>query len=99
MDYATASGPLYTFTTKAGRALALHGIRVNGVSPGTTDTARKDALYGYPRSPEWAARVESIPIGRAGTPEEMGDFIAWLCSKEAEFIVGQCIEMDGGQAT
>ncbi len=61
--------------------------------------ARNDALYGYPRSPEWAARVESIPIGRAGTPEEMGNFIAWLCSKEAEFIVGQCIEIDGGQAT
>jgi NAD(P)-dependent dehydrogenase (short-subunit alcohol dehydrogenase family) len=29
----------------------------------------------------------------------MGGFIAWLCSKEAEFIVGQCIEIDGGQAT
>jgi len=43
--------------------------------------------------------VESIPIGRAGTPEEIGEFIAWLCSKEAEFIVGQCIEIDGGQAT
>ena len=99
LAYATASGALYTFTTKAGRALAPHGIRVNGVSPGTTDTARNDALYGYPRSPEWAARVESIPIGRAGTPEEMGGFIAWLCSKEAEFIVGQCIEIDGGQAT
>ena len=99
LAYATASGALYTFTTKAGRALAPHGIRVNGVSPGTTDTARNDALYGFPRSPEWAARVESIPIGRAGTPEEIGEFIAWLCSKEAEFIVGQCIDMDGGQAT
>ncbi|MBQ12008.1 MAG: short-chain dehydrogenase [Planctomyces sp.] len=99
LAYATASGALYTFTTKAGRALAPHGIRVNGVSPGTTDTARNDALYGFPRSPEWAARVASIPLGRAGTPEEVGEFIAWLCSKEAEFIVGQCIEIDGGQAT
>ena len=99
LAYATASGALYTFTTKAGRALAPHGIRFNGVSPGTTDTSRNDALYGYPRSQEWAARVESIPIGRAGTPDEIGAFIAWLCSKEAEFIVGQCIEIDGGQAT
>ena len=96
--YATASGALYTFTQKAGRALAPHGIRVNGVSPGTTDTSRNDALYGYPRSPEWHARLESIPLGRAGTPEEVGNFIAWLCSKDAEFIVGQVIEMDGGQA-
>ena len=99
LAYATASGALYTFTRKAGRALAPHGIRVNAVSPGTTDTARNDALYGFPRSQEWHDRLETIPLGRAGTPEEMGNVIAWLCSKEAEFIVGQCIEMDGGQAT
>ena len=98
LAYATASGALYTFTRKAGRALAPLGIRVNGISPGTTDTARNDTLYGYPRSPEWEDRLRSIPSGRAGTPEEMGNFIAWLCSKDAEFIVGQCIEIDGGQA-
>lgn len=98
LAYATASGALATFTKKAGKALAPHGIRVNGVSPGTSDTARNDPLYGYPRSQEWHDRLESIPLGRAGQPEEIGNFIAWLCSKEAEFIVGQCIDMDGGQA-
>ena len=98
LAYATASGALITFTQKAGKALAPHGIRVNGVSPGTTDTSRNDALYGYPRSQEWHDRLKSIPLGRAGKPEEVGNFIAWLCSKEAEFIVGQCIDMDGGQA-
>ncbi|MFN0300376.1 MAG: SDR family NAD(P)-dependent oxidoreductase [Burkholderiales bacterium] len=96
--YATASGALYTFTQKAGKALAPKGIRVNAISPGTTDTARNDALYGYPRSPEWASRLQSIPAGRFGTPEEMGRIIVWLCSKQAEFIIGQCIEVDGGQA-
>ena len=98
LAYATASGALETFTKKAGKALAPHGIRVNGVSPGTTDTSRNDPLYGYPRSQEWHDRLETIPLGRAGQPEEIGNFIAWLCSKEAEFIVGQCIDMDGGQA-
>ena len=96
--YATASGALYTFTAKTGRALAPHGIRVNAVSPGTTDTARNDTLYGYPRTDFWRERTSTIPLGRAGQPEEMGRVIAWLCSDEAEFIVGQCIEMDGGQA-
>lgn len=96
--YATASGALYTFTAKTGRALAPHGIRMNAVSPGTTDTSRNDALYGFPRTDYWRDRTSTIPIGRAGQPEEMGRVIAWLCSKEAEFIVGQCIEMDGGQA-
>ena len=98
LAYATASGALYTFTKKAGRALAPHGIRVNGISPGTTDTARNDTLYGYPRTQVWDDRLQTIPLGRAGTPEEMGNFAAWLCSKEAEFIVGQCIEIDGGQS-
>ena len=96
--YATASGALYTFTAKTGRALAPHGIRVNAVSPGTTDTARNDALYGYPRSDYWRERTGSIPLGRAGQPDEMARSITWLCTKDAEFIVGQVIEMDGGQA-
>ena len=99
LAYATASGALYTFTRRTGRALAPEGIRVNAVSPGTTDTARNDPLYGYPRSQEWHERLQTIPLGRAGTPEEIGNVIAWLCTKDAEFIVGQCIEMDGGQAT
>ena len=98
LAYATASGALYTFTKKAGRAMAPYSIRINAVSPGTTDTSRNDAMYGYPRSQEWSERVKTIPLGRAGRPEEIGNFIAWLCSKDAEFIVGQCIEMDGGQA-
>ena len=98
LAYATASGALYTFTARAGRALAPYGIRVNAVSPGTTDTSRNDALYGFPRGEVWHDRVRSIPLGRAGLPQEMGQVIAWLCSKEAEFIVGQCIEVDGGQA-
>ncbi len=98
LAYATASGALATFTHKAGKALAPHGIRVNGVSPGTSDTSRNDILYGYPRTAVWDERLESIPLGRAGQPEEIGNFIAWLCTKDAEFIVGQCIDMDGGQA-
>ncbi len=95
--YATASGALYTFTAIAAKEAAPHGIRVNCVSPGTTDTARNDSVYGYPRDQRWERRLKSIPIGRAGRPEEIGRFIAWLCSQDAEFIVGQCIEIDGGQ--
>jgi 3-oxoacyl-[acyl-carrier protein] reductase/meso-butanediol dehydrogenase/(S,S)-butanediol dehydrogenase/diacetyl reductase len=94
--YATACGAVDTFTMRAGKALAPHGIRVNAVNPGTTDTARNDPQYGYPRNQSWTERMEAVPLGRAAQPEEIGDFIAWLCSKEAEFIVGQCIYMDGG---
>ena len=95
--YATASAALYTFTAIVAKEVAPQGIRVNCVSPGTTDTARNDNLYGYPRGDRWAQRLKSIPLGRAGRPEEIGNFIAWLCSDDADFIVGQCIEIDGGQ--
>ena len=97
--YATASGALYTFMAKGGKALAPLGIRMNGVSPGTTDTSRNDALYGYPTDEKWENRVKTIPIGRAATADDLGNFIAWLCSDDAHMIVGKCIEMDGGQAS
>ena len=70
LAYATASGALYTFTRKAGRALALDGIRVNAVSPGTTDTARNDALYGYPRSQEWHDRLGRFRWGGLALPRK-----------------------------
>ena len=97
--YAVASGALYTFTAKGGRSLAPYGIRMNAVSPGVTDTSRNDALYGYPRDEKWEDRVRQIPIGRASTPEEPANLIAWLCSDEAHMIVGKIIEMDGGHAS
>lgn len=97
--YATASGALYTFTAKGGKALALLGIRMNGVSPGTTDTSRNDALYGYPRDDVWESRVKTIPMGRAASPDDLANLIAWLCSDEAYMIAGKTIEVDGGQAS
>lgn len=95
--YATASGAMYTFTAIVAKEVASHGIRVNCVSPGTTDTARNDGQYGYPRGEAWAQRVKSIPAGRAARPEDVGSLVTWLCSEEATHIVGQSIEVDGGQ--
>ena len=48
---------------------------------------------------EWHDRLQTIPLGRAGTPGEIANVIAWLCSKDAESTVGQCLEMDGDPAT
>ena len=95
--YATASAALNTFTAIVAKEVAGRGIRVNCVSPGTTDTSRNDSRYGYPRGDIWKDRLEAIPLGRAGRPDEIGNFIAWMCSQEADFIVGECICIDGGQ--
>jgi len=57
LAYATGNGALATFIQKGGKALAPHGIRVNGLSPGTSDTSRNDILYGYPRTSVWDQRL------------------------------------------
>jgi len=47
--------------------------------------------------PEVLAKIIGVhPIGRFGEPHEIGDVVAWLCSKEAGFITGACINIDGG---
>jgi NAD(P)-dependent dehydrogenase (short-subunit alcohol dehydrogenase family) len=47
--------------------------------------------------PEVRAKLTAMhPIGRFGKPHEIGDVVAWLCSEEAGFITGECINIDGG---
>jgi len=43
-----------------------------------------------------AARIRSHPIGRIGTPEEIGQAVAWLCGEDAGWVTGQDFVMDGG---
>ena len=74
--------------------LGPHGINVNCVCPGTTDTARLDDIG---RGEEWNHIVNRIPIGRTGTFDEVGRFIAYLCTQDASWIHGQSINVNGGQ--
>jgi enoyl-[acyl-carrier protein] reductase III len=78
-------------------ALAKRGITVNAISPGLTD----DSVYnGLPPAVQDASRAwhESgwTPMGRLGTPEDIGNAVALLCSEEAGWITGQVIHTDGG---
>ncbi|MBX6378999.1 MAG: SDR family oxidoreductase, partial [Clostridia bacterium] len=76
--------------------LAPRGIIVNSVCPGVieTDSAK---IYAGDRWPAFArAAVEGTPVGRLGTPEDVANVIAFLCSDEASFICGQNIVVDGG---
>jgi glucose 1-dehydrogenase len=80
------------------RSLALEyagrGIRVNGIGPGATVTPINRAWID---DPEKRAMVEShIPMGRAGTSEEMAAVAAFLASDEAAYITGQTLFVDGG---
>ncbi|MGG6295487.1 glucose 1-dehydrogenase [Leptolyngbya sp. AN02str] len=73
---------------------ASRGIRVNAIAPGATITPINDA---WTEDPEKQAEVEShIPMGRAGTSDEMAAAVVFLASDEAAYITGQTLFIDGG---
>jgi NAD(P)-dependent dehydrogenase (short-subunit alcohol dehydrogenase family) len=92
--YATAKAGLISFTKSLAKELAPHGVRVNAVSPGVIDTPFHEVFS----TPEMMATfVKTIPLGRVGTPEEVSSVIAFLASDAAAYVVGETIEINGGQ--
>lgn len=75
------------------RELGPKGITVNSIAPGRIDTARLQEVY--PDGPT-ADDLVAIPLGRLGTPRELGDLVAFLCSERAAYITGTVIPVDGG---
>ena len=74
--------------------LAPEAITVNGISPGPFGTEMNRALM---ENPEINAEfIASIPLGRWGKVEEIGQLAVYLCSEEAGFITGTDIVIDGG---
>jgi NAD(P)-dependent dehydrogenase (short-subunit alcohol dehydrogenase family) len=73
------------------------GIRVNAVAPGTINTERVKAMAEEPGGPEYLETVKKgHPMGRLGEPEEVANAILFLASKEASFITGAVLAVDGG---
>jgi 3-oxoacyl-[acyl-carrier protein] reductase len=92
--YSTAKGGLIAFTKALAKELAPHGVRVNAVSPGVIDTPFHEVFS----TPEMIANfVKGIPLGRVGTSPECATAIAFLASDAAAYIVGETIEVNGGQ--
>jgi 3-oxoacyl-[acyl-carrier protein] reductase len=92
--YSVAKGGLITFTKSLAKELAPHGVRVNAISPGVIDTPFHEVFS----TPEMIRNfVTTIPLGRVGTPMECAKVIAFLASDAATYVVGQTIEVNGGQ--
>ena len=92
--YAAAKAGLIALTKSLAKELAPHGVRVNAISPGVIDTPFHEVFS----TPEMIRSfVGSIPLGRIGTPEECARVIAFLASDAASFVVGETIEVNGGQ--
>jgi len=94
MAYASAKAALIAFTKGLARELAPQGIRVNAVSPGVIDTPFHEVFS----TPEMIRGfVAGIPMGRTGKSIECAKAIAFLASDAASYIVGETLEVNGGQ--
>lgn len=72
-----------------------HGIRVNAINPGLIDTQiARDVVNGDEQA--YAEIAKHVPIGRAGSPEEIASVVLWLCSSGASYVVGHALTVDGG---
>jgi 2-hydroxycyclohexanecarboxyl-CoA dehydrogenase len=93
--YSAAKGGVIAFTKSVARELARHGVRVNCVSPGPTDTALFASMGGDdPRLRE--ALVRAIPMRRLAQPADIAAVVAFCASDEAGFVTGQTISVSGG---
>jgi len=93
--YCASKGGLMQLTKSSSLALAPHGVRVNAVGPGSIDT---DMLASVNTNSEAMNTVLSrTPLRRLGTPKEIGDVVAFLCSDKASYITGETIYVDGGR--
>jgi 3-oxoacyl-[acyl-carrier protein] reductase len=92
--YSVAKGALTTFTKSLAKELAPYGVRANAISPGVIDTPFHEVFS----TPEMIRSfVATIPLGRVGTPLECAKVIAFLASDAASYVVGETIEVNGGQ--
>ncbi len=92
--YSTAKAGLIAFTKALAKEMAPHGVRVNAVSPGVIDTPFHEAFS----TPEMMANfVKGIPLGRVGTSMECAKAIAFLVSEAATYVIGETVEVNGGQ--
>lgn len=91
-NYAASKAGIIGFTRSLARECGRYGIRANVVAPGLIST---DMTADLPA--EVAERhLKSIPLGRAGTPQEVADLVSFLVSDRAAYITGQVVEINGG---
>jgi len=94
VDYAASKGAIDSLTVGLAREVAGEGIRVNAVAPGIIATE----IHASGGEPDRVERLgPGVPMGRAGTAEEVAAPIAWLISEEAAYTTGAILDVGGGR--
>jgi 3-oxoacyl-[acyl-carrier protein] reductase len=91
-NYAASKAGLIGLTKAVAKELASRHITVNTVAPGFVETAMTGSLGEKVRE----GLMAQIPLGRLGSPEDVANAVAFLCSEEAAYVTGQVLTVDGG---
>jgi 3-oxoacyl-[acyl-carrier protein] reductase len=91
--YAASKAGLISMTQVLARFGAEKGIRANSVAAGFVDTAMSSVASS---APSVAAAIQSVPMGRMGTPEEIASAVAFLASEDSSYVTGQTLNVNGG---
>jgi NAD(P)-dependent dehydrogenase (short-subunit alcohol dehydrogenase family) len=94
VHYAASKGAVDTLTFGLAQELGGEGIRVNAVNPGIINT-EIHARAGFPDRVRAAGAT--IPLGRAGEPEEVAETVLWLLSPAASYVSGACLPVGGAR--
>jgi D-sorbitol dehydrogenase (acceptor) len=101
--YCASKAAVISYTQSAALAMAPHGIRVNGISPGVVDTpmwAHVDALFAKAEGLQLGEKKKAVglavPLGRMGLPEDIAGAAVFLASPASAYITAQTLNVDGG---
>ena len=102
--YCASKAAIISLTQSAGLNLIAHGINVNAISPGVVDGEHWDGVDAFfakyeNKAPGQKKREvgEAVPFGRMGTAEDLCGMAVFLASSDADYVVGQTYNVDGGQ--
>ena len=95
LAYEVSKGGLNQLTKGMAIELAHYGIRVNAVGPGSVQTGMLDGIADNENVKQMI--YSRTPLGRIGNPDEIAGVVAFLASKDASYITGECIYTDGGR--
>jgi meso-butanediol dehydrogenase / (S,S)-butanediol dehydrogenase / diacetyl reductase len=101
--YAASKASIISITQSAALALAPYRINVNAICPGIVPTPMwqeidrdRGQLFGAQPGEAMAAFIDTVPLKRPATPEDIGGAVAFFCSPDADYITGQALNVDGG---